>query len=344
MSKGDDQDARIFADLATGSAAAWEAFVRLASGPAWSACLRAAPHRTSAERLFSEIFERLRASNHELPGRFAISGLPSCAAYLAREIDEQMGTAIAAAFRDRSREAADWLARYFGREIKIWVQRAAAPGQAGALDDRVQDVYAALLEDGGRRVAAYPGGGDFRAFLRRVALNALMDAVRHEHGRARPKAAIARLTPLQREAYSLVYEQRLSSEEATRRLDDPEARQAVEMARKLGDLGPATTGARPRLVAFEEQGEDFDPPSHDRDPEAALIHAEEVAQQCEREHAVLAALREEPDDVRRILEARFLDGSKPREIAQLLGRDVKDIHRILERALVRLKKHLVRPS
>lgn len=342
MQPDDKEHANIIAALAKDSPAAWEAFVRWASPPLWAACLRAASRRTAAETLFAAISERLHDDRLALPGRLAESGRASASAFLANEIDEYIGSAIAAAFRAGAPQAADSLVRYFHIEIKTWVQRASTPGERGAIEDRVQDVYALLLEDSGRRLAAYSGGGSFRHFLRRLTLNAVTDSLRRDHGRSRPKAALARLTPLEQKAYRLLYEDRLSSEEAVARLADAQARDAVATARNLGDLGPMRTGARPRLVGLDDNGPDFDPPSADHDPEAALIQLEEIVVRTERENALLAALRDEPPDVRRILQARFLDGLKPREIADLVGRDVKDVYRIIERALARLKHHLAR--
>ncbi|TPN37995.1 sigma-70 family RNA polymerase sigma factor [Mesorhizobium sp. B2-3-3] len=344
MQREDNQPGKILAALAQDSPATWEAFVRWASGPLWAACLRAAPRKASAEVLFTEIAERFHDERLALPDRFAASGLSSASAFIANEIDENIGGGIAAAFLARATTAADSFVRYFHTDIKTWVQRASAPSERGTLEDRVQDVYALLLQNGGRRLAAYPGGGSFRLFLRRLTLNALTDSLRRDHGRNRPKAAIARLNPLEQKAYRLLYEERLSCEAAIARLAEPQARDAVKTARALGDLGPMRTGARPRVVGLDDGEAPFDPPSPDRDPEAELIHLEDVALRTEREYALLAALRNEPPDVREILQLRFLDGLKPSEIADRLGRDRKDVYRVLERALARLKFLLARPS
>ncbi len=269
MQRDEDQQAKILAALAQDSPATWEAFVRWASAPLWAACLRAASRKAAAEALFAEIAEKLYEDRLTLPGRFTASGLASASAFLANEIDEVIGGGIAAALLARATTAADSFVRYFHADIKTWVQRASAPGERGGLEDRVQDVYALLLEDGGRRIAAYPGGGSFRLFLRRLTLNALTDSLRRDYGRNRPKAAIARLNSLEQKAYRLLYEERLSSEAAVARLGDPQARNAVKTARDLGDLGPMRTGGRPRVVGLDDGGTPLDPPAPDRDPEAA---------------------------------------------------------------------------
>ena len=344
MRPGDDQDATILKALAEDSPAAWEAFVRWASVPLWAACLRASARKASAEILFAAITLQWHGDRLALPGRFTASGLASASAFLANEIDESVGATIVAGFREGTAAAAESFVRYFHGQIRTWIQRASTPGERGLLDDRVQDVYALLLEDGGRRLRAYPGGGHFRLFLRRLTLNALTDSLRSEHGRARPKAAIARLNPLEQKAYRLLYEERLSREEAIARLAEPDARAAVNVAYDLGDLGPMRSRARPRIVGLDDGAAPVDLAASDRDPEAELIHLEEVARQSERENALLAALRNEPPDVRKILQLRFLDGLKPSEIADRLGRDRKDVYRVLERALARLKLLLARPS
>ncbi len=49
MRTGADQDALIIAALAEDSPAAWEAFLRWASGPVWSACLHSSAALRRAE-------------------------------------------------------------------------------------------------------------------------------------------------------------------------------------------------------------------------------------------------------------------------------------------------------
>jgi RNA polymerase sigma factor (sigma-70 family) len=61
---------------------------------------------------------------------------------------------------------------------------------------------------------------------------------------------------------------------------------------------------------------------------------------AQREAELHELLRQLPIEERRILEARFLDGHKPREIATQVGRDVKDVYRVLERTVARLKQAL----
>ena len=343
MGDDDKKQAEIIAALAQDSPAAWETFVHWASPRLWAACLRASSRKAAAERLFAEIIEAIYDDRFALARRFADSGLASPSAFLDNEIGEGVGRHIVAGFRAGAPEAADRLVRYFHADIKTWIQRASAPGERNVAEDRAQDVYAMLLDNEGRRLAAYPGGGSFRLFLRRLVLNALTDSLRRDQGRARPKAALARLTPLEQKAYCLLYEDRLSHQQAVARLADPRAADAVKTARELGDLGPLRARARPRLVGFDDRSDMIDPPAPDRDPEAALIHLEDVARETERENALLAALRDEPPDVRRILQARFIDGLKPRQIADAVGCDVKDVYRILERALARIKQHLARP-
>jgi RNA polymerase sigma factor (sigma-70 family) len=177
-----------------------------------------------------------------------------------------------------------------------------------------------------------------------MVINLVADLGRREHGRQRPRAAFARLTELQQQVYLLVFERRLSTAEATRQLARPEAAEAVAAVLALGDLGTTHSGRRPHLVALDggEQSLDI---ADDRDtPEDVLLAREEMVDRTEREAALLAALRGMPAKTREILEQRFLDGRKPREIATATSADVKEVYRILERALVQLKRDLVVPS
>jgi RNA polymerase sigma factor (sigma-70 family) len=228
-----------------------------------------------------------------LASRLAASRLPNATAFLAREIDGQVGCWLVELFRAGAGEAAEVLARVFYADVNAWVRRAAPPGALAGVEDRVQDVFAALLEKDGRSITAYRGGGPFRAFLRTVVVNLAAESARREHGRYRPGAS------------------------------------------------PGTVVGRPRLVSLNDDDHPIDPADDRDDPEAALLALEELLARTEREGAVLAALRQLPDESRRVLEARFLEGRKPREIAAMIGRDVKEVYRILERTLAHLKQLLV---
>jgi RNA polymerase sigma factor (sigma-70 family) len=343
MGEEDVAARRAIAMLADDTREAWEAFVRLASGAAWTASLRAGPRRALAEDLFGRIMAGLHADRLQLAERLAASRLPSAAAFLDREIDRHVGQWVFELFRADAADAAEALVRAFHADLRLWVQRAASPDARGQLDDLVQEVYAALLEQNGRRLRAYDGDGVFRAFLRSTAINLVADLGRREHGRQRPRAAFARLTDLQQQAYRLVFEQRVSAAEATRRLAQPEAAEAVAAVLAVGDLGITHSGRRPRLVALD--GEHSLDLADDRDtPEELLLAREEMVERTGREVALLAALREMPARTRDILEQRFLHGRKPREIAAVTGIDVKEVYRTLERALVQLKRDLVVPS
>jgi RNA polymerase sigma factor (sigma-70 family) len=344
MGEEDVAARRAIAMLAANTREAWEAFVRLASGAAWKASLHASPRRALAEDLFGRIMAGLHADRLQLADRLAASQLPGVAAFLDREIDRHVGQWVFELFRAEAADAAEVLVRAFHADLRLWVQRAAPPEARGQLDDLVQEVYAALLAQNGRRLCTYSGDGTFRAFLRTMVINLVADLGRREHGRQRPRAAFARLTELQQQAYLLVFERRLSAAEATRQLARPEAAEAVAAVLALGDLGTTHSGRRPHLVALDggEQSLDI---ADDRDtPEDVLLAREEMVERTEREATLLAALRGMPAKTREILEQRFLHGRKPREIAAATGADVKEVYRILERALVQLKRDLVVPS
>jgi len=293
MGDQDDAAADAIHALADDTSATWEAFVRLAGAQVWKASLRAAPRRAQAETLFAHLTARLYEDRLALASRLTVSRLPNGATFLAREIDGLIGCWMVELFRTGAAEAAEVLARVFYGDIKAWVQRAAPPGAQAGVEDRVQDVFAALLENDGRSITAYRGGGPFRAFLRIVVVNLAAESARREHGRYRPGAS------------------------------------------------PDAVVGRPRLVSLNDDDHPLDPADDRDDPEAALLALEDLLTRAEREGAVLAALRQLPADARRVLEARFLDGRKPREIAAMTGRDVKEVYRILERTLAQLKQVLV---
>jgi len=293
MREEDSAASYAIAALPGDTAAAWQGFVSLASRPVWAASLRAAPRRPQAEALFSHLMARLHEERLSLAPRWAASGLRDAMAFLVREIDLHVGHWLVGLFRAEAPEAADALVRVFQADVKAWLRRAAPAGCLAGLEDREQDVYAALLADKGRRITAYQGAAPFRAFLRTVVVNLAAESARREHGRIRPGAS-----------------------------------------------AKAAAG-RPRLVSLNDDDHPLDPADDRDDPEAALLALEAMLTRTAREEAVLAALRQLPPDIRRVLEARFLDGLKPREIAERSGREVKEIYRILERTLAHLKLVLV---
>jgi len=344
MGRQDDPLRDAICALAADTAETWEAFVRLASGPVWAACLRAVAPRSRAEALFSHLMARLYAERSRLPQRLVDSGPPDAGAFLDREVDRHLGDWVVDLFRSEAADAAGALVRLYHADIKAWVLRATPHDARGGVEDRVQDVYAGLFENGGRRIAAFAGSAPFRPFLRSTVVNLAADSARQDHGRRRPRAAFARLSPLERQAYRLLYEERLSAADAARRLAHPGAGAAIAKVLEMGDLGQTHLGDRPRLVALDDGEHPLDPVDERGNPEEILLAFEDMVARTEREDAVVAALRALPPEHRRILEARFLDGRKPRDIAASAGLDVKEVYRILERSLVHLKHVLGRPS
>jgi RNA polymerase sigma factor (sigma-70 family) len=342
---GEDTAARHAVQALTAdTAAAWEAFVGFAAGPVWNAALRAAPRCSVAESLFSRIMADLHADRLALPARLDAARLPDASVFLDREIDRHVGCWVVDLFRGGSADAAAALVRVFHTDLRVWVQRALPFDARGQLDDQVQDCYAALLDDGGRRLCLYSGDGPFRAFLRSAVINLVADSARRTHGRQRPRAAFARLSGLQQRAYRLIFEERVSAAEAARRLSHAEAADAVAVVMALGDLGPTHSGRRPHVIALDNGAETIEIADDGGNPEDVLLAREEMVTRTARESALLAALRGMPETQRDVLEQRFLHERKPREIAAATGMDVKDVYRVLERALTQLKRDLVRPT
>jgi RNA polymerase sigma factor (sigma-70 family) len=160
----------------------------------------------------------------------------------------------------------------------------------------------------------------------------------------RPRLAFARLSELEQRAHRLLYEERLPTAEAVRRLDHVDAHQAVQKVLALGDMGGTHSGQRPRLIALDNGEQAFDPPDGRDNPEDELLVREEMVAKAEREAALVQALRALPAAQRNILEQRFLLGRKPREIATETGIEIKEIYRVLERSVAQLRHLLARPS
>jgi RNA polymerase sigma factor (sigma-70 family) len=99
-------------------------------------------------------------------------------------------------------------------------------------------------------------------------------------------------------------------------------------------------GGRPHSVSFDDDAHPLDLADENPNPDEELLAVETMTVRARRETALLDLLRALPPEDRRIIEARFLDGQKPREIAALTGQDREKIYRVLERTLARLKKVL----
>lgn len=110
-----------------------------------------------------------------------------------------------------------------------------------------------------------------------------------------------------------------------------------EFGRVRASAASGTVSTRPRLVSLNDKERAIDPVDPGPNPEAEVIDIQETVARAKRETELHDLLRQLPIDERKILEARFLDGLKPREIATQVGRDVKDVYRVLERTIVRLK-------
>ncbi|HLQ90881.1 MAG TPA: sigma-70 family RNA polymerase sigma factor [Xanthobacteraceae bacterium] len=282
----------ILLGLADDTAEAWTDFVHLAKGPVWKASLAGAPRKARAEELFSHVMSRFHVERLVLPGRFAASGLSEFSSFLTREISGHIDHWLLHLLRSGAPDAADAFVRALQTDIQMWVQRAAPPAARTTLDDLVQDVFANLLADKGRRILAFAGGGTFRAYLRKVVVNLAADSARREFGRVRVSST------------------------------------------------SGAVSSRPRLVSLNDEERAIDPVDTNPNPEAEIIENQETVARAQREAELHELLRQLPIEERRILEARFLDGRKPREIATQMGRDVKDVYRVLERTVARLKQAL----
>jgi len=113
-----------------------------------------------------------------------------------------------------------------------------------------------------------------------------------------------------------------------------------EFGRPRAGIASGTASMRPRLVSLNDEERALDPVDPSDNPEAEVIEIQETVARAQREAQLHELLLQLPIEERRILEARFLDGRKPREIATLVERDVKDVYRVLERTIARLKQAL----
>ena len=193
------------------------------------------------------------------------------------------------------------------------------------------------------------GPARFVTWLRVVVRNLCLDWHRKEFGRQRIFNCIARLTALDQEVYSKVYEQGLSQEEAAFTLvpkylrlkvdDVAESVERIQRALTARQLWLLST-RRPKVESLESESADNQGslerqvPDPRPDPEMLSVTREDQAV-LERALSGLSTAE------RLLVELRFEQDLTLREVAELLGlKDAQTADRRIREVLERLRKEL----
>jgi len=219
--------------------------------------------------------------------------------------------------------------------------------------DRFVYVCEKLTEKNFRRLKAikYTGShGDLTPWLRQVVKRLCINWAWAENGRKRLLKPIARLGPCERRVFELyfwnglmpsVIEERLSQEhfegvtlasvflaleQIFSRLSEKKLWRLISNLARAG--GPASLDE-----VDDELGLSIDPPDGSPDPEQELVRREE-------DQRLQAALRDLPEQHLLIVRFRFEHALGTREIAEMLGREEREVKSTLKASLRLLQKSL----
>lgn len=202
-------------------------------------------------------------------------------------------------------------------------------------DDFAGHVLLRLVEDDYGILRKYEGRGTLELFLDTVIQNLLYDFRIALWGRWRPSAESVRRGRTAVLLDQLLTRDRLTFDQAveiirTNYQIDASRDELYEMSLHL----PVRT--RLRLVSNDT----VEPAAPDGQPDLELDRAETAALAASVRRALKEALRRLPPDDRRLLEMRFREGRKVRDIARALGVDARPLYRRIDRIVGRLRRPL----
>jgi RNA polymerase primary sigma factor len=344
MSTDRRSDLALLAGVLAGNLTATARFLKLASPLLWSIVQKLEPAGPDAESAFFQIIEALKADGYAKLRAFdGRAQLSTYLALIARDV-------LSARLANRLIATPETAWRGFEQFFKADIRRRIAqrfPRDAAAWEDAYQDICLKLVEDDFRRVRAYDGRGSFVGYVLTIVERILIDHVRRLVPRRRLPAAVARLSPLDREVYVAVVWERCPADakrlaEALRGRFDP-APQCAEIVTALQRLAAAVAlepvaaapGGRGTIPLDRLEGSawmllaDGSPT-----PEEHLLLEEEDRSRADLLSAVRLAVAGLPPEDRCYLQAVFSANEPlpPREIARVMGCRVEDVYRMRQRA------------
>lgn len=203
-------------------------------------------------------------------------------------------------------------------------------------DDFASIVRVRLLEDGCSVLRRFEGRGSLDAYLRVVVERVYLDYRRTCWGTWRPSATARRLGARAIAAERLIVRDRLSPDEAIETLRTSHA-VAVSGADLRALLVKLHLQPRRRIVGSEDLS---GLPSHDPDPEAGLIDAEDGRAGQALGHVLRSAFSRLAPADRWLVALRFVERLTVAEIARRYCFDQKALYRYLASLLTRLRREL----
>ena len=323
-----------------GAPDAWENFVRCFSDSIYSFCSSIFTE-AELEAEYLNVFRSLRENEFAILRAF--DGRASLTTFLTIQVRDLLAQRVLALFKDDPRRAWDAFQRCFKEMLEPLKKRG---------EDLHQDVCVLLIENNYRRILSFDGRGSFSGYIRRVIDRLCLDLRRKSEGRRRLPEPILLLPSLEQEIYRQLNWKGCREKDLADVLRD-EAGNCYATARIAQALAALrNTALRPRDPPVREislASPDGDDAGRELElidltyaPETALLEAEERRSE-QRHNALLErALAQLPAEHALYVRLRFFSDPEksPREIARLMGRAEREIYRIRQQVIARLKTAL----
>ena len=335
-----NNDRTLVEAVVRGAPGAWEDFVRRFSDSVYSFCSSIFTD-AELEAEYLNVFRALRVDEFAILRAF--DGRAALATFLTFQLRDLLARRVLALFKEDPRRAWEAFQRCFKEILDPLKKRG---------EDLHQDVCVLLIENNYRRILSFDGRGSFSGYIRRVIDRLCLDLRRTSEGRRRLPEPILRLPPLEQEIYRQVHWKGCREKDLADVLRDEAGNcyAPARIAQALATLG--STALRPRDPAVREipltvpdgddAGRELGLVDLTYAPETVLLEAEE-RRSHERHSALLEnALAQLPAEHALYVRLRFFSEPEksPREIARLMGRAEREIYRIRQQAISRLKTAL----
>jgi len=316
---------------------AWEDFVRRFSDSVYSFCSSIFAE-ADLEAEYLAVFRSLRADEFAILRAF--DGRASLATFLTVQLRDLLARRVLALFKADPRRGWEAFQRCFKEILDPLKKRG---------EDLHQDVCVLLIENNYRRILSFDGRGSFSGYIRRVIDRLCLDLRRASEGRRRLPEPILRLPPLEQEIYRQVHWKGCQEKDLADILRDETGScyAPARIAQALAAL--RNTALRPRDPAVREislaspdgddAGRELELVDFTYAPETALLEAEERRSQESHRARLENALAQLPAEHALYVRLRFFSEPEksPREIARLMGRAEREIYRIRQQVIARLK-------
>jgi RNA polymerase primary sigma factor len=347
---GKDLASSLNAALA-GDRSAQAEFLRRISGIVWTSCTILVGDGAEARAAFEDVAATLSADGFaRLRG---YSGRGRVETYVSVVVRDILAVRVLRLLQDDKARGWKSFEQFFSADLQRLVRRRlSGPSYEDLRQDAYQEVCAAFVADGYRRLRSYSGNGSFTGFVLRTADRLLIDFLRMVAPRRRLPAAVARLGSLEQAVFKLMAWQGVGAD--PERLEvaltrcfsvmptRAQVQEAVAAVRSFAQDARANGrwhGAAVSLSAMTDDAADALIGRTSASPEDISIDNDD----SRLLDAALAALREAAsqlcDDERIYLEVALsrTETLPAREIASLMQRPVDDIYKLKQRIMKRLR-------